>query len=168
MIQSLQLLLSGFVIVEGRPGCRAGRFDGIQRFPGASSWRADATYHQTEIPVNHLFQQYAILKNAIREMGGYKGWSGNRLISILHFLILSSLHGYTVSFIKDRINPVKSAFVFYFSAKNYLSAGEFVDFVLLTGIWSVIGKYKTKSGSALSEIRKGWIVLGYCYSRWRL
>ena len=25
-----------------------------------------------EIPVNHLFQQYAILKNAIREMGGYE------------------------------------------------------------------------------------------------
>ena len=29
-------------------------------------------YTENEIPVNHLFQQYAILKNAIREMGGYE------------------------------------------------------------------------------------------------
>ncbi len=29
-------------------------------------------YTQGEIPINHLFQQYVMLKNAIREMGGYE------------------------------------------------------------------------------------------------
>jgi myo-inositol-1-phosphate synthase len=28
-------------------------------------------YTQNEVPVNHLFQQYVMLKNALREMGGY-------------------------------------------------------------------------------------------------
>ena len=30
-------------------------------------------YTEGEIPVNHLLQQYVMLKNAIREMGGYEG-----------------------------------------------------------------------------------------------
>ena len=29
-------------------------------------------YTQGEVPVNHLFQQYVMLKNALREMGGYE------------------------------------------------------------------------------------------------
>ena len=29
-------------------------------------------YTQDEVPVNHLFQQYVMLKNAIRKMGGYE------------------------------------------------------------------------------------------------
>ena len=29
-------------------------------------------YTQNEIPVNNLYQQYTLLKNAIREMGGYE------------------------------------------------------------------------------------------------
>ncbi len=29
-------------------------------------------YTVDEVPVNNLFQQYTMLKNAIREMGGYK------------------------------------------------------------------------------------------------
>lgn len=29
-------------------------------------------YTKNEIPVNNLFEQYVMLKNAIREMGGYK------------------------------------------------------------------------------------------------
>ena len=28
-------------------------------------------YTQDEVPVNNLFEQYTMLKNAIREMGGY-------------------------------------------------------------------------------------------------
>ena len=50
---------------------RAGRY-GIQRFLSfyLKSPMHDFTNH--EIPVNHLFQQYIMLKNAIREMGGYE------------------------------------------------------------------------------------------------
>ena len=50
---------------------RAGRY-GIQRFLSffLKSPMHDCT--QDEVPVNHLFQQYVMLKNAIREMGGYK------------------------------------------------------------------------------------------------
>ncbi len=29
-------------------------------------------YLEGEVPVNNLFQQYTMLKNAIREMGGYE------------------------------------------------------------------------------------------------
>ena len=29
-------------------------------------------YTQDEVPVNQLFQQYVMLKNTIREMGGYE------------------------------------------------------------------------------------------------
>lgn len=50
---------------------RAGRF-GIQRFLSFFLKSPMHDYTENEIPVNHLFQQYAILKNAIREMGGYE------------------------------------------------------------------------------------------------
>lgn len=50
---------------------RAGRW-GIQRFLSFFLKSPMHDYTQGEIPVNHLFQQYAILKNAIREMGGYE------------------------------------------------------------------------------------------------
>ena len=30
-------------------------------------------YTQGEEPINNLYQQYSMLKNAIREMGGYEG-----------------------------------------------------------------------------------------------
>ena len=50
---------------------RAGRY-GIQRFLGFYLKSPMHDYTQNEVPVNHLFQQYAILKNAIREMGGYE------------------------------------------------------------------------------------------------
>lgn len=50
---------------------RAGR-SGIQRF--LSFYLKSPMYDFTkgEIPVNHLFQQYTMLKNALREMGGYE------------------------------------------------------------------------------------------------
>ena len=50
---------------------RAGR-SGIQRF--LSFYLKSPMYDFTkgEVPVNHLFQQYVMLKNALREMGGYE------------------------------------------------------------------------------------------------
>ena len=50
---------------------RAGRY-GTQRFLSFYLKSPMHDYTQGEVPVNHLFQQYAILKNAIREMGGYE------------------------------------------------------------------------------------------------
>ncbi len=49
---------------------RAGRF-GIQRFLSFFLKSPMHDYTKDEVPVNHLFQQYVMLKNAIREMGGY-------------------------------------------------------------------------------------------------
>ena len=48
---------------------RAGRY-GIQRFLSFFLKSPMHDYTKNEIPVNNLFQQYTILKNAIREMGG--------------------------------------------------------------------------------------------------
>ena len=50
---------------------RAGRW-GTQRFLSFFLKSPMHDYTKDEVPVNHLFQQYAILKNAIREMGGYE------------------------------------------------------------------------------------------------
>ncbi len=50
---------------------RAGRY-GIQRFLSFFLKSPMHDYTQDEVPVNHLFQQYVMLKNAIREMGGYE------------------------------------------------------------------------------------------------
>lgn len=50
---------------------RAGRH-GIQRFLSFFLKSPMHDYTQGEVPVNHLFQQYTMLKNAIREMGGYE------------------------------------------------------------------------------------------------
>lgn len=50
---------------------RAGRY-GIQRFLSFFLKSPMHDYTHGEVPVNHLFQQYVMLKNAIREMGGYK------------------------------------------------------------------------------------------------
>ena len=50
---------------------RAGRH-GIQRFPSFFLKSPMHDYTKGEVPVNHLFQQYVMLKNAIREMGGYE------------------------------------------------------------------------------------------------
>jgi len=50
---------------------RAGRY-GIQRFLSFFLKSPMHDYTKEEVPVNHLFQQYTMLKNAIREMGGYK------------------------------------------------------------------------------------------------
>ncbi len=50
---------------------RAGRY-GIQRFLSFFLKSPMHDYTKNEVPVNHLFQQYVMLKNAIREMGGYK------------------------------------------------------------------------------------------------
>ena len=49
---------------------RAGRH-GIQRFLSFFLKSPMHDYTKNEVPVNHLFQQYVMLKNAIREMGGY-------------------------------------------------------------------------------------------------
>ena len=49
---------------------RAGRY-GIQRFLSFFLKSPMHDYTKNEVPVNHLFQQYVMLKNAIREMGGY-------------------------------------------------------------------------------------------------
>ncbi len=50
---------------------RAGRW-GTQRFLSFFLKSPQHDYTQNEVPVNHLFQQYVMLKNAIREMGGYE------------------------------------------------------------------------------------------------
>ena len=50
---------------------RAGRW-GVQRFLGFFLKSPMHDFTQNEQPVNHLFQQYTMLKNAIREMGGYE------------------------------------------------------------------------------------------------
>ena len=50
---------------------RAGRF-GTQKFLSFFLKSPMHDYTEGEIPVNHLFQQYVMLKNAIREMGGYE------------------------------------------------------------------------------------------------
>jgi myo-inositol-1-phosphate synthase len=50
---------------------RAGRF-GIQRFLSFFLKSPMHDYTVDEVPVNNLFQQYTMLKNALREMGGYK------------------------------------------------------------------------------------------------
>ena len=50
---------------------RAGRY-GIQRFLSFFLKSPMHDYTKDEVPVNHLFQQYVMLKYAIREMGGYK------------------------------------------------------------------------------------------------
>ena len=49
---------------------RAGRY-GIHRFLSFFLKSPMHDYTKGEVPVNHLFQQYVMLKNAIREMGGY-------------------------------------------------------------------------------------------------
>ena len=50
---------------------RNGRY-GIQRFLSFFLKSPMHDYTKDEVPVNHLFQQYVMLKNAIREMGGYE------------------------------------------------------------------------------------------------
>ena len=50
---------------------RAGRY-GIQRFLSFFLKAPMHDYTKDEVPVNHLFQQYVMLKNALREMGGYE------------------------------------------------------------------------------------------------
>ncbi|MCR5312592.1 MAG: inositol-3-phosphate synthase [Bacteroidaceae bacterium] len=50
---------------------RAGK-GGIQRFLSFFLKAPMHDYTKNEEPVNHLFQQYTMLKNAIREMGGYE------------------------------------------------------------------------------------------------
>ncbi len=50
---------------------RAGRY-GIQRFLSFYLKSPMHDYTKDEVPVNHLFQQYVMLKNALREMGGYE------------------------------------------------------------------------------------------------
>ena len=50
---------------------RAGRY-GIQRFLSFFLKSPMHDYTKNEVPVNNLFEQYVMLKNAIREMGGYK------------------------------------------------------------------------------------------------
>lgn len=50
---------------------RAGR-KGTQRFLSFFLKSPMHDYTKGEVPVHHLFQQYTMLKNAIREMGGYE------------------------------------------------------------------------------------------------
>ncbi len=50
---------------------RAGRY-GIQRFLSFYLKSPMHDYTKGEQPINHLYQQYTMLKNAIREMGGYE------------------------------------------------------------------------------------------------
>ncbi|MBQ1972963.1 MAG: inositol-3-phosphate synthase [Paraprevotella sp.] len=50
---------------------RADRY-GTQRFLSFYLKSPMHDYTADEVPVNHLFQQYVMLKNAIREMGGYE------------------------------------------------------------------------------------------------
>ena len=50
---------------------RDGRW-GTQRFLSFFLKAPQHDYTQDEMPVNHLYQQFTILKNAVREMGGYE------------------------------------------------------------------------------------------------
>lgn len=50
---------------------RSGRY-GIQRFLSFFLKSPMHDFTKDEVPVNNLFQQYTMLKNAIREMGGYE------------------------------------------------------------------------------------------------
>ena len=50
---------------------RNGRY-GTQRFLSFFLKSPMHDYTEDEVPVNHLFKQYVMLKNAIREMGGYE------------------------------------------------------------------------------------------------
>ena len=50
---------------------RKGKY-GIQRFLSFFLKSPMHDFTQNEVPVNNLFQQYTMLKNAIREMGGYE------------------------------------------------------------------------------------------------
>lgn len=50
---------------------RKGRY-GTQRFLSFFLKSPMHDHTQGEVPINHLFQQYVMLKNAIREMGGYE------------------------------------------------------------------------------------------------
>lgn len=50
---------------------RAGKV-GTQRFLSFFLKSPMHDYTKNEVPVNHLYQQYTMLKNAIREMGGYE------------------------------------------------------------------------------------------------
>jgi myo-inositol-1-phosphate synthase len=50
---------------------RAGRY-GTQRFLSFFIKSPQHDYTEDEVPVNHLFKQYVMLKNALREMGGYE------------------------------------------------------------------------------------------------
>ncbi len=50
---------------------RKGRY-GIQRFLSFFLKSPMHDFEHDEIPVNHLFKQYVMLKNALREMGGYE------------------------------------------------------------------------------------------------
>lgn len=50
---------------------RAGRY-GIQRFLSFFLKAPMHDYTKGEEAVNHLYQQYTMLKNAVREMGGYE------------------------------------------------------------------------------------------------
>ena len=50
---------------------RAGRY-GIQRFLSFYLKSPMHDYTKDEVPVNHLFQQYVMLKNTLRKMGGYE------------------------------------------------------------------------------------------------
>ena len=50
---------------------RAGKV-GTQRFLSFFLKSPMHDYTRNEVPVNHLYQQYTMLKNAIREMGGYE------------------------------------------------------------------------------------------------
>ncbi len=56
---------------SGMEYARAGR-SGIQRFLSFFLKSPMHDYTEGEVPINHLFQQYVMLKNAIREMGGYE------------------------------------------------------------------------------------------------
>ena len=55
----------------GDLAARAGRY-GIQRFLSFFLKSPMHDYTKGELPINHLYQQYTMLKNAIREMGGYE------------------------------------------------------------------------------------------------
>ena len=50
---------------------RKGRY-GTRRFLSFFLKSPMHDYTEGEVPINHLFQQYVMLKNAIREMGGYE------------------------------------------------------------------------------------------------
>ena len=93
---------------------RAGRY-GIQRFLSFFLKSPMHDYTADEVPVNHLFQQYVMLKNALREMGGYEADEKFVFFNVLYIPVSFLLFVYFFGIwgkksVSQNIEATKSAF----------------------------------------------------------